>query len=251
MSLCAAGSGGPGLPAGDVVTAQVALPRVRYGDDARARNSSPTCSRGCPDSRREGRRRDHVICRSAAAITRASSGSWATPSLRVRILRCPAGTMRLPAIFRPCASHDSGRDISDSDSAGRAESRDNRPVSWRASTSPKATPLAPGITNGIQIPGDPRKPDECTIVGVAGSVKNGNLAENNPVGCFTFPTGSTCREASTWCWRTGRDNPQLIARHPAHAAPGGPRSCRCSTSRGMPERLAASLRNQRAAMGCA
>jgi predicted permease len=113
---------------------------------------------------------------------------------------------------------------------------------------PRGDALGARITRGIQIPGNPEKPDECTIVGVAGSVKIGNLAESNPVGHLYFSYKQYVPRSMHLVLRTERDNPQLIAairRTLQQADPELP----LFDVKTMPERLAVSLRNQRAAMG--
>jgi predicted lysophospholipase L1 biosynthesis ABC-type transport system permease subunit len=113
---------------------------------------------------------------------------------------------------------------------------------------PKGDALGARITRGIQIPGNPEKSDECTIVGVVGSVKTGNLAENNPVGHLYFSYKQYVPRSMHLVLRTGHDNPQLIAairRTLYQADPELP----LFDVKSMPERLAASLTNQRAAMG--
>jgi ABC-type lipoprotein release transport system permease subunit len=112
---------------------------------------------------------------------------------------------------------------------------------------PNGGAIGARINRGIQVPGDPRKPDECTIVGVAGSVKTGNLAESNPVGQIYFSFRQYVPRSVHLVLRTERDNPQLIAsiRRVLHQAdPEMP----LFDVKTMPERLAASLRLQRAAM---
>jgi predicted permease len=140
-----------------------------------------------------------------------------------------------------------GRDISDSDSAD-AQKVVIIDQFLARKYFPKGDAIGASINRGMQVPGFQQKPDECTIVGVAGSVKNGNLAENNPVGLLYFSYKQYVPRGVHLVLRTDRDNPQLIAaiRRTLHQAdPELP----LFDIKTMPERLAASLTNQRAAMG--
>jgi predicted permease len=103
------------------------------------------------------------------------------------------------------------------------------------------------IQRGIQIHGDKDVPPECTIVGVAGSVKTGRLAENNPVGQVYFSYKQFVPRNGHLVVRTGRDDPQLtgaMRRELQRLDPEMP----LVDAKTMPERLALSLRTQRAAM---
>jgi predicted permease len=238
----------PGFQPEDIVTAQVALPRVRYGDDARARNffadllarlsAIPGVSRVGATTYLPFSGEDNS---SVIGIVGHTLAPGENPPVPGRNYATPGylQAMRIPLI--------QGRDISDSDGP------DTQKVViidqfLARKYFPKGDAIGARITNGIQIPGDPHKPDECTIVGVAGSVKNGNLAENNPVGLLYFSYKQYVPRDVHLVLRTDRDNPQLIAaiRRTLHQAdPELP----LFDVKSMPERLAASLRNQRAAMG--
>jgi predicted permease len=140
-----------------------------------------------------------------------------------------------------------GRDISDSDSADAPKVVLIDQFLARKYF-PKGDAIGAKIDRGIRLPGNPQKPDECTIIGVVGSVKNGNLAENNPVGLLYFSYKQYVPRSVHLVLRTGRDNPQLIAaiRRTLHQVdPELP----LYDVKPMSERVAASLRNQRAAMG--
>jgi predicted permease len=147
--------------------------------------------------------------------------------------------MRIPLI--------QGRDISDSDSADAPKVVIIDQFLARKYF-PKGDAIGAKIDRGIQLPGNPQKPDECTIVGVVGSVKTGNLSENNPVGQIYFSYKQYVPRSVHLVLRTGRDTPQPIAaiRRTLHQAdPELP----LFDVKSMPERVAASLTNQRAAMG--
>ncbi len=238
----------PGFQPENVVTAQVALPRVRYGDDARARNffadllqrlsAIPGVSRAgattyLPFSGDENSSVIGIVGRALAPGENPPVPGWniAAPGY--------LQAMRIPLI--------QGRDIADSDGPDAQKVAIIDQFLARKYF-PKGDAIGAKINRGIQIPGDPRKPDECTIVGVAGSVKTGNLAENNPVGQIYFSYKQYVPRGVHLVLRTGRDNPQLIAaiRRTLHQAdPELP----LFDVKSMPERLAASLTNQRAAMG--
>ncbi len=238
----------PGFQPENVVTAQVALPRVRYGDDARARNffadllqrlsAIPGVSRAgattyLPFSGDENSSVIGIVGRALAPGENPPVPGWniAAPGY--------LQAMRIPLI--------QGRDIADSDGPDAQKVAIIDQFLARKYF-PKGDAIGAKINRGIQIPGDPRKPDECTIVGVAGSVKTGNLAESNPVGQIYFSYKQYVPRGVHLVLRTGRDNPQLIAaiRRTLHQAdPELP----LFDVKSMPERLAASLTNQRAAMG--
>ncbi|MGB7718914.1 MAG: ABC transporter permease [Bryobacteraceae bacterium] len=238
----------PGFQPENVVTAQVALPRVRYGDDARARNffadllqrlsAIPGVSRAgattyLPFSGDENSSVIGIVGRALAPGENPPVPGWniAAPGY--------LQAMRIPLI--------QGRDIADSDGPDAQKVAIIDQFLARKYF-PKGDAIGAKINRGIQIPGDPRKPDECTIVGVAGSVKTGNLAENNPVGLLYFSYKQYVPRGVHLVLRTGRDTPRPIAaiRRTLHQAdPELP----LFDVKSMPERLAASLTNQRAAMG--
>jgi len=98
-----AASGGPWFQAGNVVTAQVGLPRVRYGMTPARGTSSPTCSSGCPRFRRALRWRDDVsaIQRQQQLQRRHDRGPRPRPGENPPV---PGFNNATPAISRPCAS---------------------------------------------------------------------------------------------------------------------------------------------------
>jgi predicted permease len=112
---------------------------------------------------------------------------------------------------------------------------------------PKGNAVGATVTRGIQIPGDSRKPDECTIVGVAGSVKTGDLAESNPVGQLYFAYKQYTPRTVHLTVRKARENPLLVSamrRELQRADPELP----LFDTKTMLERLSTSLRSRRAAM---
>jgi predicted permease len=238
----------PGFQPENVVTAQVALPQVRYGDDARARNFLADLLQrlsAIPGVRHagattylpfSGNNNSSVIMIVGHALAPGENPpvpGWntATPGY--------FQAMRIPLI--------QGRDISDSDGP-EAQKVVIIDQFLARKYFPKGDAIGNRINRGIEVPGNPQKPDECTIVGVAGSVKTGNLAESNPVGQIYFSYRQYVPRNVHLVLRTERDDPQLIAaiRRTLHQAdPEMP----LFDVKTMPERLAASLSNQRAAMG--
>ena len=238
----------PGFQPENVVTAQVALPRVRYGDDARVRNFfADLLGRlsTIPGVRYAGATTYLPFSgdnnSSVIGIVGRALAQGENPPVPGWNIAAPGylQAMRIPLI--------QGRDISDSDSAD-AQKVVIIDQFLARKYFPKGDAIGAKINRGIEVPGDPRKPDECTIVGVAGSVKTGNLAESNPVGHLYFSYKQYVPRSVHLVLRTERDSPQLIAaiRRTLHQAdPELP----LYDVKSMPERVAASLRNQRAAMG--
>jgi predicted permease len=238
----------PGFQAENVATAQVALPRVRYGDDARTRSFFADLLQrltAIPGVRYAGETTYLPFTgnnnSSVIGIVGRALAPGENPPVPGRNTITPGylQAMRIPLI--------QGRDISDSDGpdAPKVVLIDQF---LARKYFPKGDAIGARILNGIQLPGNPQKPDECTIVGVVGSVKTGNLAEDNPVGQLYFSYKQYVPRSVHVVLRTERDNPQLIAaiRRALHQAdPELP----LYDVKSMPERVAASLRNQRAAMG--
>jgi len=86
-----------------------------------------------------------------------------------------------------------------------------------------------------------------TVIGVVGSVKNGDLAEQNPVGQFYFDYKQYVPRAVRLTVRTMRDDPLVTAairRELQRADPEIP----LLDVKTMPERLSQSVQNRRAAM---
>ena len=232
----------------NVVTAQVALPRVRYGDDARARNFFADLLQrlsAIPGVRHAGATTYLPFSgnnnSSVISITGRALAPGENPPVPGWNIATPGylQAMRIPLI--------QGRDISDSDGPD-AQKVVIIDQFLARKYFPKGDAIGARINRGIEVPGFQQKPDECTIVGVAGSVKTGNLAESNPVGQIYFSYRQYVPRTVHLALQTQRDNPQLIAaiRRTLHQAdPEMP----LFDVKTMPERLAASLRNQRAAMG--
>jgi predicted permease len=238
----------PGFQAENVVTAQVALPRVRYGDDARVRNffadllqrlsaipgvRHAGATTFLPFSGNNNSSVISIVDRALAPGENPPVPGWNTAAPGY------LQTMRIPLI--------QGRDVSDADGPD-AQKVVIIDQFLARKYFPKGDAIGAKINRGMQVPGFQQKPDECTIVGVVGSVKTGNLAESNPVGHLYFSYKQYVPRSVHLVLRTERDDPQLIAaiRRTLHQAdPELP----LYDVKSMPERVAASLRNQRAAMG--
>jgi predicted permease len=237
----------PGFQPENVLTAQVTLPRARYGNDAVARSFLTNLLErvsAIPGVRYtgattylpfSGNNNSSVITIVGRALAQGENPP--VPGWN-NVAPGYLQAMGIPLI--------EGRDITDSDGpdAQRVVIID-RLLAHKYF--PNGGAIGARINRGIQVPGDPQKPDECTIVGVAGSVKTGNLAESNPVGQVYFSYRQYVPRSVHLTLRTERDNPQLIAsiRRVLHQAdPEMP----LFDVKTMPERLAASLRLQRAAM---
>ena len=237
----------PGFKPDNVVSAQIALPRVRYGDDARARNFFTDLLQrlsAIPGVRHagattflpfSGNNNSSVITIVGRALAPGESPpvpGWniATPGY--------LQAMRIPLM--------QGRDLSDSDGPGaRKVVIIDQFLAHKYF--PKGDAIGAAITRGIQVPGDPQKPDVCTIVGVAASVKTGNLAENNPVGQIYFSYKQYVPRTVHLVLRTERDNPQLIAAVRQTLRQADPEMPLFDVKT-MAERLSVSVKNQRAAM---
>ncbi|MGA2770324.1 MAG: ABC transporter permease [Bryobacteraceae bacterium] len=238
----------PGFQPENVVTAQVAAPRVRYGDDARARNFfADLLGRlsAIPGVRHAGATTylpfSGTHNASVISIVDRALAPGENPPVPGWNIAAPGylQAMRIPLI--------QGRDISDSDGPD-AQKVVIIDQFLARKYFPKGDAIGARINRGLQVPGFQQKPDECTIVGVAGSVKTGNLAESNPVGQIYFSYKQYVPRNVHLVLRTERDNPQLIAairRTLRQADPEMP----LYDVKTMPERVAASLRSQRAAMG--
>jgi predicted permease len=107
---------------------------------------------------------------------------------------------------------------------------------------PKGDAVGSHIRRGIE-----KSDPVCTVVGVVGSVKVANLAEQNPVGQLYFPYTQFVVRGMHLVVKTGREDAPLTAairRELQRADPELP----LFDVKTMPERVSASVRNRRAAM---
>jgi predicted permease len=237
----------PGFLPENVMTAHVTLPRTRYGDDARARNFFADLLAklsAIPGVRHAGattflpfggNNNSNVI--SIPSRPLAPGENPPVPGWNI-VAPHYLETMRIPLL--------AGRDISDADGPDAPKVVIIDQFLARKYF-PKGDALGAKLLRGMQLAGDTRKPDECTIVGVAGSVKTSSLDENNPTGHLYFSYRQYVPRSAHLVVRTERNNPQLVAairRMLQQADPEMP----LFDVKTMPERLAASLQLQRAAM---
>ena len=235
----------PGFQPDHVMTAAVSLPRQRYGNDVPARNFFTDLTQrvaAIPGVQR-------------AAMTTYLPFSGNNNSSVITIVGHALAPGEMPPV--PGWNHVSagyfeamripilqGRGVADSDGADAPRVIViDRFLAHKYF--PKGDAVGHKIQRGIQTGGD--RPPECTIVGVAGSVKTGSLAENNPVGQVYFSYKQFVPRNGFLVVRTGRDDPHLtgaIRRELKRLDPEMP----LVDTKTMPERLSTSLRTQRAAM---
>lgn len=236
----------PGFQPDRVMTASVSLPRQRYGDDAPARNLLAELTRRI--SAMPGVQ--HAALTTYLPFSGASNSSVITVAGRVL---APGETPPVPAWNHVGAGYFEamripilqGRGIADSDGPDAPKVVVIDQFLARKYF-PNGGAVGHRILRGIQIHGE-EAPPECTIVGVAGSVKTGSLAENNPVGQIYFSYKQFVPRGGYLVVRTQRDDPRLTAamrRELRQLDPEMP----LVDAKTMPERLSTSLRTQRAAM---
>jgi predicted permease len=234
-----------GFQADNVTTAAISLPGVRYSDDARARNFvSDLLARlaAIPGVRHvgattylpfSGSNNSSVI----AVVGRALGPGEPPPTPGWNHVN--AGyfqAMGIPVLQGRALSESDGPDspkvaVIDQFLARRY---------W-----PQGNAIGAQITRGLKI-GD-YKPDICTIVGVVGSVKTGDLAENNPVGQIHYSYKQYAPRGMHLVLKTDSGNSPTVAavrRELQRADPEMP----LFDVKSMTERLSSSLANRRAAM---
>jgi predicted permease len=237
----------PGFQPDHVMTAEVSLPRQRYGDDARARNFFADLT---------GRVAAIPGVRQASLTTYLpfSGDNNSSVILIVGRALAPGETPPVPGWNHVSAGYFDamripilqGRGISDSDGpdAPKVVVID-RFLAHRYF--PGGDAVGHKIQRGLRLPGAKDAPPECAIVGVAGSVKTGSLAEDNPVGQVYFSYQQFVPRDGYLVARTGRDDPRLtgaMRRELQRLDPEMP----LADAKTMPERLSGSLRTRRAAM---
>ncbi|MBI2680716.1 MAG: ABC transporter permease [Candidatus Solibacter usitatus] len=232
----------PGFKPQNVLSAQFTLPDVRYKEDARARNFVTTLL--------ESVRALPGVTSAGATTYLPFSGD--NNSSVVMIDGYNPGPGELPPVpgYNTVDSQYfqamgipllQGRTFSESDSA------DSQKVMlidqflarkyW-----PKGNAIGARIRRGIE-----NDQPLCTIIGVVGSVKTGNLAEKNPVGHVYFHYKQFVPRRMHLVVRTNGENPQLtstIRRQVLQADPEMP----LFDIKTMPERVSASVVSRRAAM---
>ncbi len=232
----------PGFKPDNVMTSAVSLPRQRYGDDAPARNFLTTLTQrvaAIPGVRHaglttylpfSGNNNSSVIMMVGHAL--ASGETPPVPGWN-HVSAGYFSAMRIPIL--------QGRGIADSDGpdAPKVVVIDQF---LAHKYFPNGDAVGHRIQRGIQIRGDKNAPPECTIVGVAGSVKTGSLAENNPVGQVYFSYKQFVPRNGHLVVRTEHDDPPLtgaMRRELQRLDPEMP----LVDAKTMPERLSTSLKN--------
>jgi predicted permease len=234
-----------GFQAGNLATAQISLPGARYGDDARARNFvSDLLARlaAVPGVRHVG-----------ATTFLPFSGN--NNSSVIMVVGHPLAPGEPPPV--PGWNHVNGgyfQAMGIPVLQGRALSESDGPDSQKVVVIdqfmarrywPQGNAVGAQITRGLEIGG--YKPDVCTVVGVVGSVKTGDLAENNPVGQVYYSYRQYPPRDMHLVLKTDSGNSQTVAavrRELQRADPEMP----LFDVKSMTERLSSSLANRRAAM---
>ncbi|MBZ5582727.1 MAG: ABC transporter permease [Acidobacteriia bacterium] len=237
----------PGFRVENAVAAQISLPRTRYGDDAVARNFLAGMVErvgAIPGVR-------------AAGLTTYLPFSGNNNSSVVEFPSRPLGPGEPPPVpgFNQISGgylHAmgipllQGRTFSDSDGPDAPKVAIIDDFLARRYF-PRGNAVGAKVHRGIQEPGGGRKPDECTIVGVAGIVKTSDLAEANPVGQIYFSYKQYTPRNIHLVLRAARENPQIfstVRRELQRADPELP----LYDTKTMAERVTSSLQNRRAAM---
>jgi len=238
----------PGFHSEKVLTAQISLPITRYKDDAAARNFISSLIeklRATPGLRQVGVTSYLPFSNSNNASVIQIDSHPLTPGENPPV---PGWNIvdpgYLPAMGIPVLE---GRNFSESDGpdAQKVVLIDQFLARkyW-----PHGGALGNTLRRGIDdVTPESKKEPRFTIIGVVGSVKTGNLAEQNPVGQVYFDYKQSVEHSMHLVVKTERDNPQLISavRHEIlQADPELP----LFDTKTMPERVSASLVDRRASM---
>jgi predicted permease len=232
----------PGFRPQNVVTAQFSLPNARYKDDARASNFVRVLL--------ENVRNIHGVTYAGATTFLPFGGSDSESVVTVEGYTLAPGELPpvpgwntvdsgyFQALGIPLMS---GRTFSESD---RANSQKVIVIDQFLAHKywPKGNAVGQKIRRGLE-----KSDPVCTIIGVVGSVKVGDLAEKNQVGTIYFPYQQVPPRTMHLVVRTDREDPgltALIRRQILQADPELP----LFDTKPMPQRVSESLVNRRAAM---
>ncbi|MBZ5727739.1 MAG: ABC transporter permease [Acidobacteriia bacterium] len=232
----------PGFQPQNVQTAQFSLPRARYGEDARTSNfvaGLMASVRAVPGVTHAGVTSYLPFSDSQNASVILIEGYHPAPSENPPVPGWnTVDSGYLPALGIPLLQ---GRNFTEGDSA------DTQKVAivdqflahkyW-----PHGGAIGARIRRGIE-----DKDPLCTIVGIAGSVKTGDLAEKNPVGQVYFHYRQYPARTMHIVVKSAGENPQLTAevrRQLLRADAEMP----LFDVKTMPQRLSTSMRSRRAAM---
>jgi predicted permease len=232
----------PGFQPQNVLSATISLPKTRYADDARKRNLIA----GLLDSIRATPGVTH-----ASITTYLPFGDDSNASM-IEIVgynRAPGENPPVPGWNTIDAGYLQtmgipllqGRAFAESDTADT-----QKVVMIDQFLARKYWPRGDAIGAQIRRGIDPKTPP-FTIIGVVGSVKVSNLAEDNPVGQLYFSYKQDVPRNMALVVKTGRDDPRLaeaIRRSLLQADPELP----LFNVKTMQERVLTSVRNRRAAM---
>ena len=232
----------PGFRPENVVTARFSLPRVRYGDDARARNFTAALLD-------KVRTLPGVMAAGATTYLPFTGNNNASVIEIVGYARGPGENPPVPGWNQVDSGYFQamripvleGRVFSESDTveAQRVAIIDQFLARkyW-----PKRSPIGAKIKRGID-----DDSDVVTVIGVVNSVKVNDLAENNPVGQMYFHYKQYVPRSMHLVVRSQREDVQLTAairRQMQGTDPELP----MFDARTMPERISRSLVSRRAAM---
>jgi predicted permease len=232
----------PGFRPQNVVSAAISLPRARYADDARARSFIG----GLLDRVRAVPGVEHAGVTSYLPFGENDSNGVIMIDGYVRAPGenppVPGWNFVDPSYFQTMGIPlQQGRLFTEGDSA------DTQQVAvidqflakkyW-----PKGDPIGAGIRKGI----DPKSPI-VRIVGVVGSVKVSDLAEQNPIGHIYFPYKQDAPRFLYLVAKSTTDDAQLTASLRRELQQTDPELALFDVKT-MPERVSSSIRNRRAAM---
>lgn len=242
MSFARLLSADPGFRPQHVLSAQISLPPARYQDDARRRNFL--------EAQLEALRRLPGVASAGANTALPFSGSKQDAVITIEGRTLAPGelppvpywnfidagyfrTMGIPLL--------QGRTIAESDTADAP-----RVAMIDQYMARKSWPKGDALGARVWMGADPKGPP-WTIVGVVSSVKKSDLSEQNPMGEIYFPYKQQVPSNIRIVVKTATDDPRLIEtirRKIQSADPEMP----VFDVKTMPERLAASMVNRRAAM---
>jgi predicted permease len=236
----------PGFQPEGVQTAQLSLPRVRYAEDARRRNFyADLLARlsALPGVR-------HAAATSYLPFSGNNNASLIT---LVGYTLSPGENPPVPGWN--AASSDyfkamgipllQGRSFTDADGPDAPKVTVIDEFLARKYW-PRGNAIGAQLTRGME-DASGQKPDVCTIIGVVGSVKTGDLAENNPVGQIYFNYRQYPPRDVHLVFRIAGANLQLMSAVRREVQRGDP-ELPLFDIRTMPERLSRSLGARRAAM---
>jgi predicted permease len=232
----------PGFRPQNVLAARISMPRTRYGDDARARNFTTSLMeriRAIPGIEHAGLTSYLPFSGNGNASVVLIDGYNRAPGENPPV---PGHNNVDPGYFQTMGIPIlQGRlfndgDLNDSQKVVIVDQFMARKY-W-----PKGDAIGAGLHLGI----NPSSPI-WRVIGVVGSVKTNDLADANPVGQIYFNYKQTAPRAFHVVVKTGRDDPRLASAIRQELLRADPELALFDV-KAMPERLAASMLNRRAAM---